>query len=177
MILVGVGGVGGAVLPVPVIASVLVPPVASQATVSVPLYVCAAVGVNVTVTVADAPAATVPLVGLAVIAAVPVLKPVHVSVPLPLFPIVTVAVALVPTVTLPKPEDPESEITRVVVGVGVAAVGVEDVPPLQPAAITASSRATRRLIITWSLYAQQTPNAARKSVPRRLNRCQTHQDE
>ena len=51
----------GTAIPVPEMLAVLVPPVLSELTVTVPLYACTKVGLNVTVTFCEPPAAIVPL--------------------------------------------------------------------------------------------------------------------
>ena len=64
-------------------------------------------------TFADPPAATLPLVALAVKTPFPVLSPLHVSVLLPLLLRVSVVVALVPTCTSPNARVPDSPRMRV----------------------------------------------------------------
>ena len=98
-------------------------------------------GVKVSVTDVEPPAATVPLVALAVKHPSPVLSPLHVRVLLPLLLMVSVVVALVPTCTSPNAIVPDSPMTRVDVGVGVGegvgvwvgvgVVGEEELPPEQ----------------------------------------------
>ena len=66
-------------------------------------------------TFADPPAATVPLVALAVKTPSPVLSPLHVRVLLPLLLMVSVVVALVPTCASPNAIVPDSPMMRVVV--------------------------------------------------------------
>ena len=64
-------------------------------------------------TFADPPAATLPLVALAVKTPSPVLSPLHVRVLLPLLLRVSVVVALVPTCTSPNAIVPDSPRMRV----------------------------------------------------------------
>ena len=68
-------------------------------------------------TFSDPPAATLPLVALAVKTPFPVLSPLHVSGLLPVLLRVSVLVALVPTCTSPNARLPDSPRTRVVVAV------------------------------------------------------------
>jgi hypothetical protein len=118
--------------PVPDTAMVLVPLAWLPVTVILPVYACAAVGVNVTVTTCDPFGAMVPLAKLP-------LKPagyvtlVMVSSPLPVLAIVSDAVAALPTVMLPKVMLP----LNAMVDVGVGAVGVS---LLQPDRITSAAQ-------------------------------------
>ena len=64
-------------------------------------------------TFADPPAATVPLVALAVKTPFPVLSPLHVRRLFPLLLRVSVVVVLVPTVTFPNAIVPDSPMMRV----------------------------------------------------------------
>ena len=125
----------GAVVPVPDTAIVFVPLVASLVTVRVPLNEPMDVGLKVTETDDVAPAATVPLDGLAVNALFDTVIPVQERVALPLFVIVKVVVRELPTSIEPE-QSHERAIVRVAVvtGVGVGAVGagVELPPPPHP---------------------------------------------
>jgi hypothetical protein len=89
---------------------VLVPLVLSDVTVTVPLYLCTAVGAKVTVTGCELPAATVPL--HAPLKPVGYVIPLTVSTLVPELPIVSVRFAVVPTVTDPNAGSPLSHITR-----------------------------------------------------------------
>ena len=66
-------------------------------------------------TFADPPAATVPLLALAVKTPLPVLSPLHVRRLLPLLLIVSVPDALVPSCTSPNARFPDSPMMRVAV--------------------------------------------------------------
>ena len=95
------------------------------------------------------PAATVPLVALAVKTPFPVLSPLHVSVLFPLLLRVSVVVVLVPTSTSPNAILPDSPRMRVDVGegigvwVGVGAVGGGELPPEQELVTVPTTSATR----------------------------------
>ena len=97
-------------------------------------WICpAAVGVKVTVTVSDAPAATVPLVGLAVKTECPVLMPLTVSVLFPVLLMLNVTDRLAPTNTAPplssariSPQPGSPEIPMMRVSVTGAAVPVPE---------------------------------------------------
>jgi hypothetical protein len=102
-------------VPLPDIAIEFVPLVWSPFTFMDPLYVCAAVGENRTVTGCDPPGAIVPFVQLAeyTLDRPPLMEiPLTVSVEFPLFVIVKDAVALLPTWTLPKARLPIRPMTR-----------------------------------------------------------------
>src|SRR5688572_6072578 len=103
-------------VPVPDTAIVFVPLAWLPVTVMLPLYACAAVGANVTVTACDPFGAIVPLAKLPVNPAGYVTLAI-VSSPVPVLPIVSVEVALLPTVTLPNAMLPVNVIADVAVGV------------------------------------------------------------
>jgi len=123
----------GTAVPVPEALMVAVPLVLSAFTVTVPLYVVTATGVNVTVTPWLPPAAIVPL--HAPLNPVGYVMFVTVSVTLPLLVIVMVAVAVCPVVTFPNARFPLTPMIFVGTGIPVPEALIV-FPPLVLSAFT-----------------------------------------
>ena len=123
---------------------------ASLVTVTVPSYVPAEVGAKVSVVVPDPPAATVPLVALAVTTAFPVLSPLHLNLLSPVLLMVSVLDVLAPTSTSPNARLPDSPRMR------VESTGAAD--PIPESVIASLSTLVASLVIIITL--KELPAAA-----------------